>query len=227
MTADVSVIHDGGPPTDASRRDFLKLVTLATAAIGGAAIAWAFIDSMNPAADVIAAGAPIDVDLSKLTPGQQIVILWRGSPILVVNRTQDALKNPATAEPHRAPERSEVNSHAAAGLCRELAPVDQAGVCGIGRRLHTFGLPAILLSQSKRDRPGRELAWRILLPMPWLEVRFGRSGLYRCSGALQPAGAALSLSQRARPADRRKSKRDHFCSQLGGADVAVAEMNKV
>jgi ubiquinol-cytochrome c reductase iron-sulfur subunit len=92
MTTDVSVIHDGGPPTDVSRRDFLKLVTLATAAIGGAAIAWAFIDSMNPAADVVAAGAPIDVDLSKLTPGQQIVILWRGSPILVVNRTQDALK---------------------------------------------------------------------------------------------------------------------------------------
>ncbi len=73
------------------RRDFLKLVTMATAAIGTAAAAWAFIDSMNPAADVIAAGAPIDIDISKLAPGQQIVILWRGSPMLVVNRTPDAL----------------------------------------------------------------------------------------------------------------------------------------
>lgn len=74
------------------RRDLLKLVTLATAAIGTGAVAWAFIDSMNPSADVIAAGAPIDVDLSRVSPGQQIIILWRGSPILIINRTPEALK---------------------------------------------------------------------------------------------------------------------------------------
>lgn len=87
MPAEVSAL-----PYEPARRDFLKLVTVATAAIGTAAVAWAFIDSMNPAADVIAAGAPIDIDISKLAPGQQIVILWRGSPILVVNRTPDTLK---------------------------------------------------------------------------------------------------------------------------------------
>jgi ubiquinol-cytochrome c reductase iron-sulfur subunit len=68
------------------------LVTGATAAIGAVAVGWALVDSMNPAADVIAAGAPIDVDISKLEPGQQIVILWRGAPMLVVNRPPDALK---------------------------------------------------------------------------------------------------------------------------------------
>ncbi len=82
--------HAIGP--EPGRRDLLKLVTLATAAIGTGAVAWAFIDSMNPAADVIAAGAPIDVDLSRVAPGQQIIILWRGSPILIINRTPDALK---------------------------------------------------------------------------------------------------------------------------------------
>lgn len=75
-----------------ARRDLLKLVTGALAGIGGAAVAWAFIDSMNPAADVIAAGAPMDVDMSKLASGQQIVVLWRGRPILLVNRTPSALK---------------------------------------------------------------------------------------------------------------------------------------
>ncbi|HUN42978.1 MAG TPA: ubiquinol-cytochrome c reductase iron-sulfur subunit [Acetobacteraceae bacterium] len=74
------------------RRDFLKLVTLATAGIGAAALAWPFIDSMNPAADVIAAGAPMDIDLSKIASGQQVIVRWRGSPILVVNRTPQALK---------------------------------------------------------------------------------------------------------------------------------------
>jgi ubiquinol-cytochrome c reductase iron-sulfur subunit len=82
--------HAVGP--EPGRRDLLKLVTLATAAIGTGAVAWAFIDSMNPAEDVIAAGAPIDVDLSRVAPGQQIIILWRGSPILIINRMPDALK---------------------------------------------------------------------------------------------------------------------------------------
>ena len=42
--------------------------------------------------DVIAAGAPIDIDISKLGVGQQIVVLWRGAPMLIVNRTPEALK---------------------------------------------------------------------------------------------------------------------------------------
>ena len=74
------------------RRDFLKLVTGASAAIGTAAFAWTLIDSMNPAADVIAAGAPMDIDLSRIAPGQQVIVRWRGTPILVVNRTPAALK---------------------------------------------------------------------------------------------------------------------------------------
>lgn len=75
-----------------TRRDFLMLVTGATAAIGVVAAGWALVDSMNPAADVIAAGAPMDIDISKLEPGQQIIVLWRGAPMLIVNRTPEALK---------------------------------------------------------------------------------------------------------------------------------------
>jgi ubiquinol-cytochrome c reductase iron-sulfur subunit len=74
------------------RRDFLKLVTGAAAAIGTAAFAWTLIDSMNPSADVIAAGAAMDIDLSKIAPGQQVIVRWRGTPILIVNRTPSALK---------------------------------------------------------------------------------------------------------------------------------------
>ncbi len=79
-------------PSEPVRRDFLKLVTTAFAAIGTAAIAWTFIDSMQPAADVIAAGAPMDIDVSRVAAGQQIVVLWRGAPILIVNRSPGALK---------------------------------------------------------------------------------------------------------------------------------------
>jgi ubiquinol-cytochrome c reductase iron-sulfur subunit len=74
------------------RRDFLSLVATAGAVIGAGAIAWPLIDTMNPSADVIAAGAPTDIDISKLGLGQQIVVLWRGAPMLIVNRTPEALK---------------------------------------------------------------------------------------------------------------------------------------
>ena len=60
------------------RRDFLYLAT-ATLGLAGAALAtWPFIDSMNPAADTRAAGAPVDVDLSPLQPGQPLAGRVRG-----------------------------------------------------------------------------------------------------------------------------------------------------
>jgi ubiquinol-cytochrome c reductase iron-sulfur subunit len=80
--------HDDGT----TRRDFLTLLALAGAAVGVGAVAWPFIDSMEPAADTLAAGEPVDVDVSKVAPGQQIVVMWRGKPILIVRRTPAAVQ---------------------------------------------------------------------------------------------------------------------------------------
>jgi ubiquinol-cytochrome c reductase iron-sulfur subunit len=88
MTADTEhVMEEYG-----TRRDFLVLTAGAMIGVGSAAALWPFIDSMNPAADVLAAGAPIDVDISQVQPGQQIVVLWRSRPVFIVNRTAEALK---------------------------------------------------------------------------------------------------------------------------------------
>ena len=76
----------------APRRDFLLLTAGAMAAVGAVATLWPFIDSMNPAADTIAAGAPVDVDLTPVKPGQQIQVMWRGRPIFIVRRTPAQLK---------------------------------------------------------------------------------------------------------------------------------------
>jgi ubiquinol-cytochrome c reductase iron-sulfur subunit len=80
------------PAGEPGRRDFLILLALAGAGVAATAMAWPFIDSMQPAADTLAAGEPIDVDVSKLAPGQQIVVVWRGKPIFIVNRTEQGLK---------------------------------------------------------------------------------------------------------------------------------------
>jgi ubiquinol-cytochrome c reductase iron-sulfur subunit len=80
-----------------SRRDFLFLATATTAAVGVAATVWPLIDQMNPDGATVAAGGPIDIDLSQLAPGQQIVVLWSSRPVFVVNRVKavlDQLQDP-------------------------------------------------------------------------------------------------------------------------------------
>src|SRR5271169_6103290 len=81
----------GGEPQE-TRRDFLILVASAAGVLGAGAAAYTLVDSMNPAADVLAAGEPVEIDLSKVQPGQQIIVLWRGKPIFVVDRTPSLLK---------------------------------------------------------------------------------------------------------------------------------------
>jgi ubiquinol-cytochrome c reductase iron-sulfur subunit len=89
-TTHTAVPH--GTTVEPGRRDFLVLLALAGAGVAAGAMAWPFIDSMQPAADTLAAGEPIDIDVSKLAPGQQIVVVWRGKPIFIVHRTEEALK---------------------------------------------------------------------------------------------------------------------------------------
>src|SRR5579862_7250725 len=79
--ADISAHEGHGPETP--RRDFLLLVAGSLGIVGAASAIWPFIDSLEPAADTIAAGAPIDVDLSPIKPGQQIIVLWRGHPVFI------------------------------------------------------------------------------------------------------------------------------------------------
>ena len=80
--------HDDG----SERRDFLILASGALATVGVASALWPFISSMQPAADTLAAGAPVDVDLSPVKEGQQITVVWRGHPVWVLHRTADELK---------------------------------------------------------------------------------------------------------------------------------------
>jgi ubiquinol-cytochrome c reductase iron-sulfur subunit len=75
-----------------TKRDFLMLVTVATAAVGVGALAWPLIDSMNPSGDVLALSS-IDVDLSPIPEGQAITAVWRGKPIFVRHRTPTEIKS--------------------------------------------------------------------------------------------------------------------------------------
>lgn len=70
----------------ARRREFLYLATMGVGAVGAAAFAWPLIDSMNPAADVLALSS-IEVDLGPIEVGQSITVKWRGRPVFIRRRT--------------------------------------------------------------------------------------------------------------------------------------------
>jgi ubiquinol-cytochrome c reductase iron-sulfur subunit len=88
----VSSIASNVPPGEPTRRDFLYIATATAGAVGAAATLIPLIDQMNPDASTIAAGGPVDLDLARIQPGQQVVVRWRDRPIFVVNRTPQILQ---------------------------------------------------------------------------------------------------------------------------------------
>ncbi len=75
------------------RRRFLVASTSAVGAVGAVGAAIPFVASWNPSAKAKAAGAPVKADISKLAPGQQMIVEWRGKPVWIVRRTPEALAN--------------------------------------------------------------------------------------------------------------------------------------
>ena len=76
---------------DRSKRRFL---IAATTAVGGVAAVGAvipFVMSMLPSERAKAAGAPVEVDISKIEPGMILNVEWQGKPVWVVNRTKEML----------------------------------------------------------------------------------------------------------------------------------------
>jgi ubiquinol-cytochrome c reductase iron-sulfur subunit len=71
-----------------TRRDFLYIATGTVGAVGAAATLVPLIAQMNPDASTIAAGAPVEVDLSPITEGQIIKVFWRSKPIFIFHRTK-------------------------------------------------------------------------------------------------------------------------------------------
>jgi len=89
------------------RRRFLTAATSAVGAVGVVGVAVPFVGSWNPSAKARAAGAPVKFDISKIEPGQMVVVEWRGKPVYVLHRTEaqleglselnDKLKDPESA----------------------------------------------------------------------------------------------------------------------------------
>ncbi|MGA2892252.1 MAG: ubiquinol-cytochrome c reductase iron-sulfur subunit [Xanthobacteraceae bacterium] len=76
---------------EASRRDFLYIATATVAGVGAAAALVPLVAQMNPDASTLAAGGPVDLDVSKIPEGQQVVVRWRQRPVFVFHRSKQIL----------------------------------------------------------------------------------------------------------------------------------------
>lgn len=97
MTANDTIesVQDGRPSdeiVDETRRNFLLAATGVLGGIGVACALTPFLSSWLPSAAAQAAGAPVEVDLSRIEPGQQVTVGWQGKPVWIIRRTQAMLE---------------------------------------------------------------------------------------------------------------------------------------
>jgi ubiquinol-cytochrome c reductase iron-sulfur subunit len=80
------------------RRRFLTAATTVIGGVGAVFTAVPFVSSWQPSAKAKAIGAPVEVDISKLRPGQRLTVTWRGKPVWVIRRTENILNDLPTLD---------------------------------------------------------------------------------------------------------------------------------
>ena len=116
-----------------NRRRFL--VTATSVAGGIAATAWAapFMMSMMPSERAKAAGAPVEVDISRLESGLLLMVEWRGKVVWVLKRTPEMLDSLAKLNDQLTDPKSEREQQPkyAQNLARSIKPeiLVTEGVC--------------------------------------------------------------------------------------------------
>ena len=90
---------------DSNRRHFLTVATAVTGAVGAGMVAVPFLSSLKPSARAQALGAPVEVPLGSMRPGELVRVLWRGKLVFVLRRTEDMLSRlPSNADNLRDPD---------------------------------------------------------------------------------------------------------------------------
>jgi len=85
---------------DRNRRHFLTVATAVTGGAGLIAATIPFLSSMKPSARAQALGAPVEVPIGMLEPGEMIRVMWRGKLVYVLRRTEEMLSRLASVTEH-------------------------------------------------------------------------------------------------------------------------------
>jgi ubiquinol-cytochrome c reductase iron-sulfur subunit len=93
---------------DTSRRTWIR-ITCGAGAVAGVATAVPFVESFTPSERAKAAGAPVEIDISDIQPGQKKVAEYRGKPVWIIRRTPEMLAELAKDEGELADPQSQRN----------------------------------------------------------------------------------------------------------------------
>ncbi len=95
---------------DVKRRRMLVLSTAVVGAVGTAGFAAPLAISWLPSARALAAGAPVEVNISKIEPGQLVRVIYRGKPVWLINRSEQMVKDLPSLDSRLADPASEVET---------------------------------------------------------------------------------------------------------------------
>lgn len=83
---------------DRAKRTWL-IASSCAGVVGGVATAVPFVSSFTPSERAKAAGAPVEVDISGIKPGEKLTVEWRGKPVWIVRRTPEQIANLKKTDP--------------------------------------------------------------------------------------------------------------------------------
>jgi ubiquinol-cytochrome c reductase iron-sulfur subunit len=95
-----------GEEVDGGKRTWL-IASGCAGVLGGVAAAVPFVESFQPSERARAAGAPVEVDVGALKPGEKMTVEWRGKPVWIVRRTKEQLDTLPKLDPLLADPKSE------------------------------------------------------------------------------------------------------------------------
>jgi ubiquinol-cytochrome c reductase iron-sulfur subunit len=120
---------------DASKRTWL-IASSCAGAVGAGFAAVPFVSSFQPSERAKAAGAPVEVDISALKPGEKVTVEWRGKPVWIVRRTPEQVAllpklDPELADPLSKRKPDELTPPYARNEARSIKPevLVVVGIC--------------------------------------------------------------------------------------------------
>ena len=147
----------GDSPVDQGRRTWIA-ITCGAGAVGGAATAIPFVSTFTPSERAKAAGAPVQVDISAIKPGEKLTVEWRGKPVWIVRRTPEQLAALKKNDPLVADPNSERNQYPTPAYAKnEHRSIKPEYFVGVGICSH------LGCSPSDRFQPGAQPS----LPDDW------------------------------------------------------------
>ncbi len=157
---------------DTKRRRFLTASAVVLGGVGVGAGSVPFIATMTPSAKTKAVGAPVEVDISRLKPGERLIQEWRGKPVWILRRTKEMLDDIA-AQDDAVSDPSSDNSKQPDYAKNEFRALEAEYLVVIGICTHLGCSPTFVLKGSEKA-PASD--WKGGFYCPCHQSRFDLAG---------------------------------------------------